>query len=133
MVNGELVYTLMVQGVRNEVRFAPKYQRNELCNSHWVRIQLRKETDGHLSMQLKGVDVSGSFAEPIRIRGDLVRDMYMGALPKRALYAEITESNEPFVGCVRNLAVLQAGNNYDGKALLEMRVQEGVLNYCPLR
>lgn len=133
LVNGELVYSLNINGVKNEVKFAPKYQKNELCNSHWVRIQLRKETDGHISLQLKGSDVSGSFLGQVRIREDVRRDIYVGALPRRALYAEITETNEPFVGCVRNVAILKAGNSYNGRALLGMKMTDGVLNYCPLR
>lgn len=133
LVNGELVYTLSINDVKNVVKFTPKYQKNELCNSHWVRIQLRKETDGHISLQLKGADVSGSFLGQVRIREDVRRDIYVGALPRRSLYAEITETNEPFVGCVRNMAILKAGYNYNGRALLGMKMMDGVLNYCPLR
>lgn len=133
LVNGVLNYKFKKAGVENIVKFTPKFHRNELCNSNWVRVLLKKEVNGHISLQLKGIDASGSFAEDLRVENELLSDVYIGALPIRGQYADITQTNEPFVGCMRDLTIMKSNNNYNGKVLLQMNLQEGVLNYCPLR
>ena len=133
LVNGELNYKFKRASVENIVKFTPKFHRNELCNSNWVRVLLKKQTNGHISLQLKGIDASSSFDEDLRIENESLSNIYIAALPTRAQYADITQTNEPFVGCMRDLTIMKGNNNYNSKVLLQMNLQEGVLNYCPLR
>ncbi len=133
LVEGELRYKVNVAGVENKVKFVPKVQ-NELCNSNWVRIKVRKEADGHISLQLQDTDVSSSFEEEVRlISPGLASDVYFGALPVRGRYADVTETNQPFVGCVRDVSLMRARNDYRSNVLLSMKLEEGVLNYCPVK
>lgn len=133
LVEGDLIYKLNINGVENRVQFMPESQQNELCNSNWVRIQIRKETNGHISLQLKGTDVSSSFNEQLKINTVLTSDIYIGALPTRSGYVKVTETSEPFIGCIRDMSIMRRKNNYNSKVLLLMQLEEGVLNYCPLR
>jgi len=133
LVEGELRYKLNIGGVENKVKFTPKVI-NELCASNWVRIKLRKETNGHVSLQLQDTDVSSSFKEDIElVHSGLNSDIYFGALPVRSKYSDVTETNEPFVGCMREVSVMKAKNDYRSNILLSMKLEEGVLNYCPLK
>ena len=52
--NGELNYKWNADGMTNLVKFTPKLARNELCNSSWIRIKLRKEDKGRIMLEIKG-------------------------------------------------------------------------------
>ena len=134
LVNGELVYKLNLDGQENVARFTPEVSRNELCNSNWFRIKIKKELNGHVSLQLKGVEMASSFEEPVKTGlGTDMNSIFVGALPVRSRYAEITQTSEAFIGCIRDMSIKKSSNNYLSKALLEMNMEDGVLSYCPLK
>lgn len=133
LINGELNYKLNIDGTENTAKFSPKFSRNELCNSNWIRVQIKKTVDGHISLRLKGTEATSSFDDQMTLDNDLVTDVFIGALPVRSKYADITQTNEPFVGCIRDLSVLRANTNYNSKVLLQMTISDGVLAYCPLK
>jgi laminin, alpha 4 len=131
--NGELNYKWNADGMTNLVKFTPKLARNELCNSSWIRIKLRKEDKGRIMLEIKGNQIINNFNKEITVKNDLV-NIYLGALPVRSAYAEISQTNEPFIGCIRDLAIKKNNGLYaNNKALLGMDLQDGVLNYCPLK
>ena len=131
--NGELNYKWNVDGMTNLVKFTPKLARNELCNSSWIRIKLRKEDKGRIMLESKGNQIINNFNKEIIVKNDMV-NLYLGALPVRSAYAEISQTNEPFIGCIRDLAIKKNNGLYaNNKALLGMDLQDGVLNYCPLK
>ena len=134
LVNGELIYKLNLEGQENVARFTPEVSRNELCNSNWFRIKIKKELNGHVSMQLKGVEMASSFEEPVKtVLSSDMNSIFVGALPVRSRYAEITQTSEAFIGCIRDMSIKKSNNNYLTKALLEMNMEDGVLSYCPLK
>jgi len=133
LIDGELNYKWNVDGVDNIVKFVPKLARNELCNSSWIRIKLRKEDTGLISLEVKGDKISNVFNQEIVVGKDLA-SLYLGALPVRSAYAEISQTNEPFIGCIRDLSIRKnSGVSANNKALMDMNLENGVLNYCPLK
>ena len=84
LINGELNLKWNVDGTNNNiVKFEPKLARNELCNSSWIRIKIRKEEKGTLMLEIKGNQIINNFNKEITGRNDLV-DLYLGALPVRS-------------------------------------------------
>ena len=138
MVNGQLVYKFSINGVENEARFMPELRRNELCSSSWVRIKVRKNEAGSIGLEVKGMEVAGEDSGnnlSVALNKKLANHntvLYLGALPTRSSYAELTQTNEPYVGCIRDLMVKRNGDE-PVRALLEMSTESGVLNYCPLK
>ncbi len=139
LVDGELVYKVVLDGQENLVRYVPERARNELCNSSWIRIKLKTTEKGLVSLELKGIESTNSFTSDLSklttklgLTNSTV--MYMGALPAKELYAEVAQSSEPFVGCVRDLTVRKSRTaGVISKLLLEMTLTEDVLTYCPLK
>lgn len=144
LVDGELVYKVVIDGQEAVARYMPERARNELCNSSWIRIKLKTTEKGLISLELKGVEATNSFAVDLSklnsLEGVRNASIYVGAVPDQRLYGgEITHSSEPFVGCVRDLTVKQQQSvSNDGQAtlskiLLDLQLGVGVLNYCPLK
>ena len=77
--------------------------------------------------------ISNVFNQEIVVGKDLA-SLYLGALPVRSAYAEISQTNEPFIGCIRDLSIRKnSGVSANNKALMDMNLENGVLNYCPLK
>jgi hypothetical protein len=141
LVDGELVYKVVLGGQESAVRYMPERARNELCNSSWIRIKLKTTERGVVSLELKGVESTNSFTSDLaKLTGGMTTSggggtvVYMGALPSKDLYAEVAQSGEPFVGCVRDLTVRKSrAAGVISKVLLEMSLQDDVLTYCPLK
>ena len=137
LVNGELIYKMNINGADKIVKYMPELRRNELCSSNWVRIKIRKDESGALILEVKGVEVDTSSSNNFSVALNKkttheLSVMYIGALPNRSSYAEITQTNEPYVGCIRDLMV-KRNNEYSTRALLELTTESGVFNYCPLK
>ena len=131
LVNGELVYQIYFGGIINSIKYTPKETNNELCNSIWIRIKIKKSSTGKILLYIKN-------EEFISNKGDLLPSssknnvLYLGGLPNLDLYAKSTFTKEPFVGCIRDLIIHQ-GNMKNHKILLDLKLEDGVLNYCPLK
>ena len=131
LVNGELVYQIYFGGITNLVKYTPKESNNELCNSNWIRIKIKKSGNGKILLNVKN-------EEFISNKGDLLPSsaknnvLYLGGLPYLDLYTKSTVTKEPFVGCIRDLVINQ-GIMKNHKILLDLKLEEGVLNYCPLK
>ena len=61
LIDGELSYKWNLNGLDNMVKFVPQVARNELCNSSWIRIKLKKENKGVITLEIKGNQASSSF------------------------------------------------------------------------
>ena len=136
-VDGELVYKVVLDGQENVVRYLPEKARNELCNSSWIRIKLKTTEKGLISLELKGSESTNSFSSDLsKLTAKITINsaVYVGGLPEKALYSEITQSSESFVGCVRDFTMRRnkAGGHIT-KVLLDMSLENGVLSYCPLK
>jgi hypothetical protein len=76
--------------------------------------------------------------EFISNKGDLLPSsaknnvLYLGGLPNLDLYMKTTSTKEPFVGCIRDLIINQSIMK-NHKILLDLKLEDGVLNYCPLK
>jgi len=136
MVNGQLFYKLNLNGIENQIKYTPELRRNELCSSNWIRIKLKKDDTGAISLEVKGVEIdAGSNNLSIQLNKKLINQntaLYLGALPSRSSYAEITQTNEPYVGCLRDL-MIKRNEDEPIRALLELSTESGVFNYCPLK
>jgi hypothetical protein len=132
LVEGDLVFKVNVAGIENSVKFMPENAKNELCNSSWIRIKLKKSEKGVLALELKGNEITSSFYQEVIISNTMANTLYMGALPSRGGYADITQTNEPFIGCIRDLSIKKNNGNIN-KVLLDMNLEPSVLNYCPLK
>ena len=53
LIDGELNYKWNLNGLNNMVKFVPQVARNELCNSSWIRIKLKKENKGVITLEIK--------------------------------------------------------------------------------
>ena len=135
LINGELNYKVNINGLDNVVKFTPEQARNELCNSSWVRIKIKKDDKGVIGLELKGAEITGSFSKEIKLspKSSASDVFYICALPSRSGYAEITQTNEPYTGCIRDLVIRKNNDFSVSKALLDMSLESGVLNYCPLK
>lgn len=138
LVNGDLIYKINIDGIENHIKYKPETTQNELCNSSWVRVKLRKDNyNGIISMELKGNELTSQFDDQFNLsvknKLSLSNTLFIGALPSRSSYAEITQTNEPYTGCIRDLTIKKNNEYTINKALLEMNLEPGVLNYCPLK
>lgn len=139
LVNGELLFKLNIDGQENLVKYMPDFSRNELCNSSWIRIKLKKNEKGLLSLELKGVETTNSYLQDISYLAKRLisnSNLFIGSLPQRSLYKEIAQTGEPFVGCIRDVGIKRLNSNGDisqMKVMLDMNLESGVLNYCPLK
>ena len=131
LVDGELIYKVKIGGAESLIKYSPEIARNELCNSNWLKIKITKEEKSFISLEVKGIEKKMKLKQDSKQASNLF-NVYMGALPSRAMYAEITQTNEPFVGCIRDF-VIRKDNNYATRALLEMNLEPGILKYCPLK
>ena len=131
LVDGELVYSVRIGGVESLVKLAPEGGRNEVCNSNWIRVKITKEERSLISLEVRGIEKKVKLRQDSKTSSSLM-NVYLGALPTRAMYAEITQTNEPFVGCIRDF-VVKKDNGYANKALLQMSLEPGLLKYCPLK
>lgn len=136
MVNGQLFYKLNLNGIENQIKYTPELRRNELCSSNWIRIKLKKDDTGAIGLEVKGLEVDANTNNlSIQLNKKLINQntiLYLGALPSRSSYAEITQTNEPYVGCMRDL-MIKRNDDDPLRALLELSTESGVLNYCPLK
>jgi len=130
LVNGELHYKLNANGLENQAKFVPELVRNELCNASWVRVTLRKDADGLISLEMKGFEYK-NVNEIYLPESTTPYTLHIGALPAREAYADLSESKEPFTGCVRDLSVKKNEEPTHKKLLLDMNLESGVLTYCP--
>jgi hypothetical protein len=139
LVNGDLIFKINTDGSENSIRYKTEKVQNELCNSSWVRVKLKKDNyNSFISMELKGIELTTSIFEDqinasLRSKLSMSNWLFVGALPSRSSYAEITQTNEPYTGCIRDLTIKKNGEFTINKALLEMNLEPGVLNYCPLK
>jgi hypothetical protein len=142
LVNGELVYKLVLNDQENVVKFTPELSRAQLCNSSWIRLRLKLDHKGGIALELRGVESTNTFPQDLGYLMAKLKEhasLYVGALPTRMLYTDVSQSNEAFVGCVRDLVVqkkrggVDVGGGLPSKVLLEMTLDSGVLNYCPLK
>jgi predicted nucleic acid-binding Zn-ribbon protein len=131
LVNGELIYQIYFGGIINSIKYTPKETNNELCNSNWIRIKIKKSSNGKILLNIKN-------EEFISNKGDLLPSsaknnvLYLGGLPNLDLYMKTTSTKEPFVGCIRDLIINQSIMK-NHKILLDLKLEDGVLNYCPLK
>ncbi len=139
LVDGELIYKLVLDNQENIVRYMPERARNELCNSSWIRIKIKNTEKGQISLELKGVESTSSFSSDLsKLTSKLSTNstsIYLGSLPRKELYTEMSQSNEQYIGCVRDLSVRRNRSNLNeiNKILLDMNLESGVLSYCPLK
>lgn len=138
LVNGELIYKIVVDDQENTIKYTPDFSRNQLCNSSWIRVRIKKDFKGLITLELRGIEVSNNFAQDLTAHLSKLSShstIYIGSLPSKSLYNEISQTNELFVGCIRDI-IIKRDNNFNSlanKVLLDMNLESGVLNYCPLK
>ena len=150
LVNGSLVFKLVVDGYERQVTYDPastSTSTSSLCSGRWTRVRLHKDrANSYMSLTVQGDDGEAAATSEQRFGEQLsalirkaqanANVVYIGALPARALYAEISASSEPFVGCVRHMSVSVSAKTatHTRRFLLFDAVKSesgGVLNYCP--
>jgi hypothetical protein len=150
IVNGDIIFTSFNNNDRlNSVKItSPISRKNQFCDSSWFKVSVSKEAhNSQISLEIKGIDTAKSIkhdydnnnlktTDNILLNKDLtLKSLFIGALPERSVYSRITKTNEPFIGCIRDLIVTKNNEPFfvSIKPLLEMNLQPGVLNYCPLK
>jgi hypothetical protein len=98
LIDGELNYKWNLNGLDNMVKFVPQVARNELCNSSWIRIKLKKENKGVITLEIN------SFTKDLVVDKNMAI-LYLGGFHIRNTYAEISQTNGPFIGCIRDLSI----------------------------
>lgn len=139
LVNGELELSFVLNGHKNMVKYTPNYSRNELCNASWVKLRLKKTEKGIISLDLRGSESNSGFSKNLSAlnkKSSYLSTLYVGALPDPSLYSEISQTNQPYIGCIRDFELKKIKNGLissQRNILLDMRLSSGLLTYCPLK
>ena len=139
LVNGELELSLVLNGHKNMVKYIPNYSRNELCNASWIKLRLKKTEKGIISLDLRGSESNSSFRKnlsDLNSNSNGLSTLYVGALPEQRLYKEISQTNQPYIGCIRDFELKKIKNGLitsQRNVLLDMKLSSGLLTYCPLK
>lgn len=86
LVNGELVYKLVVDDQESVVRYVPEESRAQLCNSSWIRVRIRRDERGLIGLELRGVETTALVSQdvvPLLNKLTTHSVLYMGALPAK--------------------------------------------------
>jgi hypothetical protein len=73
------------------------------------------------------------FNDQIMLLNIKFTSLFVGGLPNAELYKKLTKTNEPFIGCIRDLEIHKLDAKKIHKALLDLLVSRDILNYCPLK
>ncbi len=131
LINGDLVYQIYFGGMKYSVKYSPKEANNELCNSNWIRIKIKKSSNGKIVLNVKNEEFASNNVDLLPSSSKF-NTLYLGGLPNLDLYSKVSGTKEPFVGCIRDLVISQ-GVMKTRKILLDLKLEDDVLNYCPLK
>lgn len=86
LVNGELIYKMVVDDQETVVRFVPEESRAQLCNSSWIRVRVRRDERGIIGLELRGAESTGLVSHDLMSLVDKLTShsaLYIGALPSK--------------------------------------------------
>lgn len=86
LINGELVYKLVVDDQETATRFVPDESRAQLCNSSWIRVRVHRDERGHIGLELRGVESTSTMSHDLLPLADKLTShsvLYLGALPTK--------------------------------------------------
>lgn len=86
LVNGELVYKIVVDDQETVVRFVPDESRAQLCNSSWIRLRVRRDERGIIGLELRGLESTGLVSHDLMPLVEKLTShsvLYLGALPSK--------------------------------------------------
>jgi hypothetical protein len=133
LVNGELQYRVSIGGMNNMIKYTPKYSSNELCNANWIRIKVRKDSTGRIMLFVRNQELIPDFNPDMLSFASKESVLYIGALPSAEIHTKLALTDDTFIGCIRDFVVNQTGSLKTMKTLLDLRLGQDTLNYCPLK
>ena len=86
LVNGDLIYKMVIDDQESVVRYQPEQSRAQLCNSSWIRVRVRRDDRGLIGLELRGIESTSALSHDLvalmsKLSSHSV--LYLGALPNK--------------------------------------------------